>query len=98
MAKQKQLLAAGGIAAVIVWAVLYKSGKTPSVTLAQEATGQTYTPFAFWMHQEPAGYFHHYPERIGVNTLPQPYQTEDIGMALKHVEPKVVMDYAGCAQ
>lgn len=99
MDRQQRIVAVVAVASAAVLAVLYRTGKTPSVSLAQEAVGQTYTPFVFWMHQNPAGYFHQYPSRIGVNTLPQPYQTEDIGQALNHVEhAPEVMDYAGCAQ
>lgn len=98
MDKSQRVVAVAAVAAVVALAVMYRMGKTPSVTLAQEAVGQSYTPFVFWMHQNPVGYFHHFPETIGVNTLPQPYQTEDIGQALNHVEHAEVIDNAGCAQ
>ncbi len=100
MADKQKVLAGGVVVAVAaVLAVLHHAGKTPSVSLASQAVGQTYSPFAWWMHSNPVGYYHHFPETIGANCLPQPYQTEDVGMALNHVEhARVVMDYAGSAQ
>lgn len=102
MAKQQQAIMFGGLVVIagFVLAVLHHQGKTPSVSLASQAVGQSFTPFVFWIHSDPVGYWHHFPERIGANCLPQPFQTEDIGQALNHVEhaPKLEMDYAGCAQ
>lgn len=100
MADKKQVMAGGVVVmAVVVLAALHHAGKTPSVSLGQQAVGQSYSPFVFWMHSSPVGYYHHFPETIGANCLPQPYQTEDVGQALNHVEhARVVMDYAGSAQ
>jgi hypothetical protein len=95
--RQQRIVAAVVALAAVVLAFLYRQGKTPSISLVQESVGQSYSPFVFWMHQNPVGYLHHFPERIGVNTLPQPYQTEDVGQALNHVEAEVI-DNAGCAQ
>lgn len=95
MDRQDRIVAVVAVVAAVVLAVLYQKGKTPSLSLTEQSVGQTYSPFAFWVHQSPVGYLHQYPSTIGVNTLPQPYQTQDIGQALNHVE---VIDNAGCAQ
>lgn len=94
MDKQQRTVAAVAVLAAVVLAVLHHKGRTPSISLAQAAVGQSYSPFVFWIHSDPVGYIHQYPNQIGVNTLPQPYQTEDVGQALNHVE----VDNAGCAQ
>lgn len=98
MASRKELLGVGLVAvAGGALLLLARAGKTPAISLKEQSTGQSYSPFVFWMHQNPMAYFHHFPATIGANTLPQPYATEDMGQALKQVETEVI-DSAGCAQ
>jgi hypothetical protein len=98
VASRKQR-AAGGAVVVVAGALVYlnKAGKAPSISLTAQSTSQSFSPFVFWMHQDPMGYFHQFPATVGANCLPQPYATEDMGQALKQVEVERI-DNAGCAQ
>lgn len=69
-------------------------GRLPTVSLPERAVAQSWSPYAYWMHQSPGAYIHHFPSEVGTNCLPLVYQTEDIGQALDHVE----VSGAGCAQ
>lgn len=86
-------LLAAGIGAVLL--VLNARGRLPTVSLPGQAVAQSWSPYAYWMHQSPAAYIHHFPSEVGANCLPLIYQTEDVGQALDHVE---VGNAGGCAQ
>lgn len=74
--------------------VLNARGRLPTLALPERAVAQSWSPYAYWMHQSPAGYIHHFPDEVGANCLPLVYQTEDVGQALDHVE----VTCAGSAQ
>lgn len=89
------LVAAAGIGALLALAFLNYRSQPAALSLQEAASGQSFDPFVFWAHRDPVGYRYRWPAVIGGNCLPMPYQTQDIGLALNHVE---VIDNAGCAQ
>lgn len=93
----RRALVAAGALALAGGALLYlgRTGRRPGLSLTQQSVTQSYTPFAFWAHSSPMRYFHQYPAVIGAGCLPQPYATEDSGLALREVE---VAPSAGYAQ
>lgn len=95
MDRQQRTTALVAAGAIVILALLYRQGRTPSISLSERSTGQSYDPFVFWMHRNPIGYYHQFPATIAPNTLPMPYQTQDISQSLNRVE---VIDNAGCAQ
>lgn len=91
----RQLLAAGIVAAGAVACMwLYAHAQTPSVTFDERAVDQTYSPYQHFLHSSPTAWVRHFPSRVGTNVLPMAYQNEDMGLALRGVEP----DGASCAQ
>lgn len=88
------LTGAAVIGALAGFAWLYANGKTPSVTASTAAAGQTWDPYAHFMHSSPGAWIRHYPETAAPNCLPMIYQNEDAGLALRGTE----VDCAGSAQ
>jgi hypothetical protein len=85
----------GVLAAAGAALYLHRTGRVSAPSLTAQSTGQSFSPFVFWMHQSPMEFFHQYPDVVGATCLPQPYQTQDVSLSLNHVE---VVDSAGCAQ
>ena len=77
----------------LLW-VLRTRGQMPTLSLSERAVGQSWSPYAYWLHESPYAYVHHFPAVVGANCLPLVFQTEDVGQALDHVE----VSRAGCAQ
>jgi hypothetical protein len=75
---------AASAAAVLMWA--YASGRTPSITVDERSVQNTYSPYAHFLHSSPTAWVRHFPETVGANCLPMPYQNQDIGLAVRGVE------------
>lgn len=93
MADKRLMAAVGGAAVIAYLAYLYRP-HAPTVTLSQQAFGQSWTPYSFFEHQTPGITLRHYPQRVGATVFPLVIQNESAGLAM----PCLEVDRASYAQ